>query len=172
MKIGLAPSVSGMRDYAVEAVDRLPLSTAEKSQRSETDNYRGAVDLNWYLSDPTLQFTMGYDLQPEELTLAERHLTRIAELMGSADTPTSTLCRDAGPNLPPRSARCWPAATSRAMSSSPSRYRRTPQWNMFLILSLPRRRPPCPRWTYRILRWRARVDSSCSLNRSTTRGFR
>jgi hypothetical protein len=51
------------------------------------------VGLNWYLSDP---LSMGYYLQPEELTLAERHLTRIGELMGSAGTPTSTLCRDAG----------------------------------------------------------------------------
>ncbi|OSC26454.1 DNA alkylation response protein [Mycobacterium vulneris] len=71
-----------MSDYAVEAVDRLPFSTDEKSQRYATENYRGAVGLNWYLTDPTLQFTMAYYLKPEELTLAERHLTRIGELMG------------------------------------------------------------------------------------------
>lgn len=118
MEIGLAPSVSGMRDYAVAAVDGLPFSTADKAQRSETFDYRGAVGLDWYLSDPTLQFTMGYYLQPEELRLGERHLTRIGELMGGAGTPTSTLCRDAGRNLPPRSARCWLTATSLAMSSS------------------------------------------------------
>jgi alkylation response protein AidB-like acyl-CoA dehydrogenase len=71
-----------MSDYAIEAVDRLPFSTVEKSQRYATENYRGAVGLNWYLTDPTLQFTMAYYLGPEELELAERHLTRIGELMG------------------------------------------------------------------------------------------
>jgi alkylation response protein AidB-like acyl-CoA dehydrogenase len=68
--------------YGFEAVDRLPFSTPEKSQRYQTDDYRGAVGLNWYLTDPTLQFTMAYYLQPDELALAERHLTRIGELMG------------------------------------------------------------------------------------------
>jgi acyl-CoA dehydrogenase len=71
-----------MSDYAVEAVDRLPFSTDEKSQRYATENYRGAVGLNWYRTDPTLQFTMAYYLEPAELKLAERHLTRIGELMG------------------------------------------------------------------------------------------
>ena len=71
-----------MSDYAPEAVDRLPFSTEEKSQRYETDNYRGAVGLNWYRTDPTLQSTMAYYLQPEERELAERHLTHIGELMG------------------------------------------------------------------------------------------
>src|ERR1700747_490007 len=71
-----------MSEYDVEAVDRLPFSTPEKSQRYQTDNYRGAVGLNWYLTDPTLQFTMAYYLQPDELALAERHLTHIGELMG------------------------------------------------------------------------------------------
>ena len=71
-----------MGKYDIEAVDRLPFSTPEKSQRYQTDNYRGAVGLNWYLTDPTLQFTMAYYLQPDELALAERHLTRIGDLMG------------------------------------------------------------------------------------------
>ena len=71
-----------MSDYAVEAVDRLPFSTDEKSQRYATENYRGAVGLNWYRTDPTLQFTMAYYLEPAELKLAEWHLTRIGELMG------------------------------------------------------------------------------------------
>src|SRR5271168_4343209 len=74
-----------MSEYDLEASDRLrrlPFSTPEKSQRYETDNYRGAVGLNWYLTDPTLQFAMAYYLQPDELALAERHLTRIGELMG------------------------------------------------------------------------------------------
>src|ERR1700733_8171991 len=71
-----------MGKYDIEAVDRLPFSTPEKSQRYRTDHYRGAVGLNWYLTDPTLQFTMAYYLQPDELALAERHLTRIGDLMG------------------------------------------------------------------------------------------
>jgi alkylation response protein AidB-like acyl-CoA dehydrogenase len=71
-----------MSDYAAEAVDRLPFSTEEKSQRYQTENYRGAVGLNWYRTDPTLQSTMAYYLQPDELALAERHLTGIGELMG------------------------------------------------------------------------------------------
>ena len=71
-----------MSEYDLEAVDRLPFSTPEKSQRYETDNYRGAVGLNWYLTDPTLRFAMAYYLRPDELALAERHLTRIGELMG------------------------------------------------------------------------------------------
>jgi alkylation response protein AidB-like acyl-CoA dehydrogenase len=71
-----------MSDYACEPVDRLPFSTPEKSQRYRTENYCGAVGLNWYLTDPTLQFTMAYYLQPGELEFAERHLTRFGDLMG------------------------------------------------------------------------------------------
>ena len=71
-----------MAQYDTEAVDRLPFSTPEKSQRYETDNYRGATGLNWYLTDPTLQFTMAYYLKPDELAFAEPHLTRIGGLMG------------------------------------------------------------------------------------------
>jgi len=74
-----------MSEYDVEASDSLrtlPFSTPEKSQRYQTENYRGAVGLNWYLTDPALQFTMAYYLRPDELALAERHLTRIGELMG------------------------------------------------------------------------------------------
>jgi len=74
-----------MSEYDLEASDKLrklPFSTPEKSQRYQTDNYRGAVGLNWYSADPTLQFTMAYYLQPDELAVAEPHLTRIGELMG------------------------------------------------------------------------------------------
>ncbi|EID11497.1 putative acyl-CoA dehydrogenase [Mycobacterium xenopi RIVM700367] len=69
-------------DYDVEPVDRLPFSTPEKADRYRTENYQGAVGLNWYRSDPTLQFTMSYYLQPDELAFAEPHLVRIGELMG------------------------------------------------------------------------------------------
>ncbi|OCB36412.1 DNA alkylation response protein [Mycobacterium malmoense] len=71
-----------MSDYAVEAVDRLPFSTDEKSQRYRTENYSGAVGLNWYVTDPTLRFTMAYYLQPEELAVVEPRLVRMGELMG------------------------------------------------------------------------------------------
>jgi acyl-CoA dehydrogenase len=71
-----------MSDYDLEAVDRLPFSTPEKSQRYRTENYRGAVGLNWYETDPTLQLTMAYYLRPDELAVAEPHLRRIGALMG------------------------------------------------------------------------------------------
>jgi alkylation response protein AidB-like acyl-CoA dehydrogenase len=69
-------------DYDLEAVDRLPFSTPEKAQRYRTEDYRGAVGLNWYETDPTLQLTMAYYLQPDELEFAEPHLRRIGALMG------------------------------------------------------------------------------------------
>jgi acyl-CoA dehydrogenase len=71
-----------MTQYDVEAVDRLPFSTPEKAQRYRTENYRGAVGLNWYETDPTLQLTMAYYLQPDELAVAEPNLRRIGALMG------------------------------------------------------------------------------------------
>ncbi|HZA11231.1 acyl-CoA dehydrogenase family protein [Mycobacterium sp.] len=70
-----------MSEYDVEAVDRLPFTTAEKAERYRTENYRGAAGLNWYLTDPTLQRTMAYYLQPDQLALAEPHLARMGELM-------------------------------------------------------------------------------------------
>jgi alkylation response protein AidB-like acyl-CoA dehydrogenase len=71
-----------MTDYDVEAVDRLPFATPEKANRYRTENYHGAMGLNWYRTDPTLQFTMAYYLRPGELAFVEPHLTRIGELMG------------------------------------------------------------------------------------------
>lgn len=71
-----------MSEYGLEPAERLPFSTPEKSQRYRTDNYRGAVGLNWYLADPTLQFVMAYYLRPDELAVLEPHLTGIGGLMG------------------------------------------------------------------------------------------
>ncbi|MDT5214928.1 MAG: hypothetical protein QOK18_3167 [Mycobacterium sp.] len=71
-----------MSDYGIEAADRLPFATAEKADRYRTEDYQGGVGLNWYLTDPTLQFTMAYYLEPSELAFADRHLTRVGELMG------------------------------------------------------------------------------------------
>ncbi|OBG45431.1 DNA alkylation response protein [Mycobacterium alsense] len=59
-----------------------PFSGPDKAQRYDTDRYRGAVGLNWYLTDPTLRFTMAYYLSPDELAVVEPHLTRMGELMG------------------------------------------------------------------------------------------
>lgn len=74
-----------MSEYGLEAFERprrLPFSTPEKSRRYRTDDYRGAVGLNWYLTDPSLQFTMAYYLSPDELTVVEPHLVGMGELMG------------------------------------------------------------------------------------------
>lgn len=71
-----------MSEYDSEAVDRLPFSTPEKSERYRTENYGGATGLNWYRTDPTLQLTMAYYLSPDELALVEPELIRIGELMG------------------------------------------------------------------------------------------
>ncbi|HTQ19230.1 acyl-CoA dehydrogenase family protein [Mycobacterium sp.] len=71
-----------MSEYDVEAVDRLPFSTPEKAQRYQTDSYRGAVGLNWYLTDPSLQFVMSYYLRPDELAVVEPELIGTGELMG------------------------------------------------------------------------------------------
>ncbi|ORB70602.1 acyl-CoA dehydrogenase family protein [Mycobacterium shinjukuense] len=71
-----------MSDYGSEAVDRLPFCTPEKAQRYHTDNFRGAVGLNWYITDPTVRFIMAYYLRPDELAVVEPHLARIGELMG------------------------------------------------------------------------------------------
>jgi alkylation response protein AidB-like acyl-CoA dehydrogenase len=68
--------------YEGEAVDRLPFSTPEKARRYATENYSGAVGLNWYRTDPTLQSTMAYYLRPDELAVVEPHLARIGDLMG------------------------------------------------------------------------------------------
>src|ERR1700751_203486 len=71
-----------MSDYDVEAVDRLPFSTPEKAECYRTENSRGAVGLNWYEVDPSLQLTMAYYLQPDALAVAEPPLRRLGELMG------------------------------------------------------------------------------------------
>src|SRR3984957_7450762 len=71
-----------MSDYDFEAVDRLPFPTPEKSQRYHTDNYRGAVDLCWYRTHPTLPSTMAYYYRPDELVVVEPHLGSIGALMG------------------------------------------------------------------------------------------
>ena len=63
-----------MSDYDVEAVDRLPFNTADKADRYRTDRFGGAVGLNWYTTDPTLQFTLAYYLPPDHRCPSRRHI--------------------------------------------------------------------------------------------------
>jgi hypothetical protein len=71
-----------MTYYLAEPVDRLPFATAEKARRYDTDRYQGAVGLNWYTADPSLQFLMRVHMTPEALAWAEPHLTRVGAMMG------------------------------------------------------------------------------------------
>lgn len=66
----------------IEPVDHLPFGSLEKSRRYDSDRYRGAVGLNWYGCDPTLQFLMRIHLSAEGLAWAEPHLERLGALMG------------------------------------------------------------------------------------------
>jgi alkylation response protein AidB-like acyl-CoA dehydrogenase len=68
--------------YLIEAVDRLPFTGPEKSRRYATERYRGAVGLNWYTCDPTLQLLMRRHLGEDGLAWATPHLERLGALMG------------------------------------------------------------------------------------------
>ena len=65
-----------------EPVDSLPFGSPEKARRYATERYRGAIGLNWYRCDPTLQAAMRRHLGEEGLAWAEPHLDRIGALMG------------------------------------------------------------------------------------------
>jgi hypothetical protein len=69
--------------YLSEPVDSLPFSTPEKSRRYATERYQGAIGLNWYRCDPTLQAQMRRHLGDGH-AWAEPHLERIGALMGGA----------------------------------------------------------------------------------------
>lgn len=58
--------------------------TLEKADRYRTEHFTGAVGLNWYATDPTLQATMAYYLPPEQLAVAEPALRAMGELTGGA----------------------------------------------------------------------------------------
>jgi alkylation response protein AidB-like acyl-CoA dehydrogenase len=74
--------MSAVGSYLTEAVDQLPFAAPEKSRRYATERYRGAVGLNWYTCDPTLQFLMHRHLGDEGLQWATPHLERLGALMG------------------------------------------------------------------------------------------
>lgn len=71
-----------MADYLSEPFDRLPFGNPDKARRYATERYKGAVGLNWYTSDPTLQFLMRVHLGEAGLAWAEPHLERVGALMG------------------------------------------------------------------------------------------
>ena len=71
-----------MPSYLSEPADHLPFSSPEKAQRYDTDRYQGAVGLNWYRCDPTLQFILRSHLGPEGMAWATPHLDRVGALMG------------------------------------------------------------------------------------------
>jgi len=68
--------------YTEERADSLPFNTPEKSDRYRTERFPGAIGLNWFESDPTLQRSMRYYLTAEEYAWAEPHLQRLGALMG------------------------------------------------------------------------------------------
>src|SRR6266508_4960597 len=68
--------------YLIEGVDRLPFNAPEKSRRYATERYRGAVGLNWYTCDPSLQLLMRRYLGEEGLVWATPHLEKLGALMG------------------------------------------------------------------------------------------
>ena len=71
-----------MASYPTEAVDSLPFATPDKARRYATERYLGAVGMNWYLCDPTLQALLRRHLGDDGLAWAEPHLERVGALMG------------------------------------------------------------------------------------------
>ena len=71
-----------MARFLLEPVDQLPFGSIDKSRRYDSNRYLGAVGLNWYNCDPTLQFLMRAHLTPKGLAWAEPQLERVGALMG------------------------------------------------------------------------------------------
>jgi len=68
--------------YTSEPFDHLPFGSPDKARRYATERYVGAVGLNWYRCDPTLQSLMRRHLSADGLAWAEPHLDRVGALMG------------------------------------------------------------------------------------------
>ena len=64
-----------------EPFDRLPFGGPEKARRYDTDRYQGAVGLNWYSCDPTLQLLMRVHLGAG-MEWARPRLEAVGALMG------------------------------------------------------------------------------------------
>jgi alkylation response protein AidB-like acyl-CoA dehydrogenase len=77
-----AERTRGSSHYSSERVDSLPFNTPEKTDRYRTERFPGAIGLNWYECDPTLQRAMRYYLTPDEMGWAEPRLIRLGGLMG------------------------------------------------------------------------------------------
>ena len=88
-----------MASYSSEAVDSLPFATPDKSRRYATDRYLGAVGMNWYRCDPTLQALLRRHLGEDGLAWAEPHLDRVGALMGGAIAERAELTDKDPPRL-------------------------------------------------------------------------
>lgn len=79
---GGAGTVGRMSSHLSESTDRSPSDGEPKARRYDTDRYPGAVGLNWYTCDPSLQALLRRYLGDEALTWAAPHLERVGALMG------------------------------------------------------------------------------------------
>ncbi|WP_134324093.1 acyl-CoA dehydrogenase family protein [Cumulibacter soli] len=86
-----------MSSYIVEQVDRLPHGKPEKRRRYATERYQGAAGLNWYDSDPTLQFILRNHLGEKGLEWAGGYLSEIGALMAG---PVNTYAEQTDRNRP------------------------------------------------------------------------
>jgi len=59
-----------------------PFVTPEKESNYDTSRYLGAIGLNWYDCDPSLQFLMRYYMSDDDLAFAEPHLREYGALCG------------------------------------------------------------------------------------------
>ncbi len=75
-------SVPKSESYRQERVDSLPFNTPEKSDRYRTERFSGAIGLNWFDCDPTLQRSMRYYLTEDQYAWAEPRLRAYGALMG------------------------------------------------------------------------------------------
>ena len=71
-----------MPDPLAEPFDQLPFGGPDKARRYDTGRYQGAVGLNWYSCDPTLQFLMRAHVGAPGMEWAQPRLEAIGALMG------------------------------------------------------------------------------------------
>ena len=74
--------ISKSGSYGEERVDSVPFNTPEKSDRYRTERFAGAIGLNWFDCDPTLQRSMRYYLTQDQYAWAEPRLRAYGALMG------------------------------------------------------------------------------------------
>ena len=77
----------------------MPFNTAEKTDRYRTERFLGATGLNWYASDPTLQFEMRFRLSADELEWATPRLDGLGALMGGPVSERADLTDKNPPRL-------------------------------------------------------------------------